>query len=237
MKLVKVLSAATFAGALLLLFAASLSAGEKSAETGFIKDGVYHDARFTFSVKIPTDWREAKLRKEPTSERILMVQRKPRIPLRLQDSPEMAVKPSVMIFADSTTMTTAEFFAFLRADTGKTEFKQRILAKSVFLEPGVPNDIEIMGNLPVKVAGRDAARMELRLEYSVRIEADKHGESSRNSKPVQVNDYRIGYIYLVPFEGWLMYIEEVCENQFLQSLQADFDTVINSLTIEPAAGK
>lgn len=231
MKLVKVLSALAFAGALLLLFAAPLSAGEKSAETGIIKDGVYHDTRFAFSVKIPADWREAKLRKEPTAERILMVQRKPRVPLRLQDSPEAAVKPSVMIFADSTTMTPTEFFAFIRADTGKTELKQKILAKTVFLEPGVPNDIEVLEMATVKILGRDATKMKVRLEYSARV------ESPGMSKPVQVNDFRAGYVFLVPFDGWLMYIEEVCENQFLQSLQPDFDTVINSLAVEPAAGK
>jgi hypothetical protein len=232
MKLVKVLSAPAFAGALLLLFATSLSAGDKSAETGIIKDGIYHDTRFAFSVKIPTDWREAKLRKEPSAERILMVQRKPRVPLRLQDSPEAAVRPSVMIFTDSTTMTPAEFFAFIRADTGKTDFKQRILAKSVFLEQGVPNEIEVMEKMTTKILGRDATRMKVRLEYSARVE-----NPGMSKKPVQVNDYRIGYIFLVPFDGWLMYIEEVCENQFLQSLQPDFDTVINSLAVDSTAGK
>ena len=225
MKLIRVLSAALIVG-VFLFSTVSLSAADKSSEVGYIKDGVYHDARFGFSVKIPVEWREAKLRKEPTPERLLLVQKKPRVPLRLQNSPESALKPSVMIFTDSTTMSPPAFIDFLRADTGKTEFKSRILSKSVFLDQGTSNEVQILKKTTLKILGQEAIKLGVRLEYSVRV------ESPGMSSALQVNDFRAGYIYIVPFSGWIMYIEQVCENQFLESLQPDFDTMINSLTLE-----
>jgi hypothetical protein len=225
MKLIRLLSATSIIGVFLFSMA-SLSAADKSPEVGYIKDGIYHDARFGFSVKIPVEWREAKLRKEPTPERLLLVQKKPRVPLRLQNSPESAVKPSVLIFADSTAMSPQAFFAFLRADTGKTEFKSRILSKSVFLDQGTTSEIQILQKTTAKILGQDAIKLGARLEYTVRV------ESPGTSAMIQVIGFRAGYIYIVPFSGWLMYIELACENEYLESLQPDFNTMINSLTLE-----
>jgi hypothetical protein len=229
MKLIRVLSATLIVGVFLFSMAA-LSGADKPSEVGYIKDGIYHDARFGFSVKIPLEWREAKLRKEPTPERLLLVQKKPKVPLRLQSSPETAVKPTVIIFADSTAMSPQAFLAFLQADTGKTEFKNRILSKSVLLDQGTSSAIQILQKTTVKILGQEAIKLGARLEYSVRVE--KPG----TTELVQVNGFRAGYIYVVPFSGWLMYIEQACENEFLASLQPDFDTMLNSLTLE-SAGK
>jgi hypothetical protein len=225
MKLMRVLSTTLIVVAFLSA-TTSLSAGDKSPEVGYIKDGIYHDARFGYSIKIPVEWREAKLRKELTPERLLLVQKKPKVPLRLQNSPELAARPTVMIFADSTAMSPQEFFAFLRADTGKTEFKNRILSKSVLLDQGTASVIQILQKTTAKILGQEAIKLGARLEYTVRV------ESPTTSAMVQVNGFRVGYIYIVPFSGWLMYIEVACENEYLESLQPDFDAMINSLTLE-----
>jgi hypothetical protein len=74
MKLIRVLSATLIVGVFLFSMVA-LSGADKPSDVGYIKDGIYHDARFGFSVKIPLEWREAKLRKEPTPERLLLVQK------------------------------------------------------------------------------------------------------------------------------------------------------------------
>jgi hypothetical protein len=227
MKLIKVLLATLIVG-VSLFSVASILAADKSSEGGYIKDGIYHDARFGFSVKIPLEWRAAKLRKEPTPERLLLMQKKPLIPIRLQNSPEVAVKPMVIIFADSTAMSPQAFFAFLQADTGKSEFKTRILSKSILLDQGTASEIQILKKATAKILDQEAIKLGARLEYTVRV------ESSTSSAMVKVNGYRAGYIYLVPFSGWLMYIELACENEYLESLQPDFDAMINSLTLEKA---
>jgi len=229
MKPIRVLSGTLIVGVFLFLVV-SLSAADKSAEVGYVKDGIYHDARFGFSIKIPVEWREAKPRKEPTPERLLLMQKKPRVPLQLQNSPEAAVKPTVMIFADSTAMSPQAFFAFLRADTGKTEFKSRILSKSILLDQGTSSDIQIVEKTTAKILGQEAIKLVARLKYVARV------QSPTSSAMVQVSDFRAGDIYIVPFSGWLLYIEQACENEFLESLQPDFDAMINSLTPE-GAGK
>jgi hypothetical protein len=225
MRLVRLLSA-TLIVVVCWISTASLSAADKSTDVSYIKDGIYHDVRFGFAVKIPVDWKEAKLRKEPTSERLLLIQKKPKVPLRLQNSPESAVKPSIMIFADSTSMSPESFLAFLRADTGKTEFKTRILSKSVLLDQGTPSVVQILKKTTVKILGQEAVRLGARLEYSVRV------ESPTTTAMVQVNGFRAGDVYVVPFPGWLMYIEQACEDEYRESLQPDFDTMINSLAFE-----
>jgi hypothetical protein len=225
-------SFALFWGVIALALFSLTASAEKQPETGVIKDGVYHDTRFGFSLKIPAEWREAKLRKEPTAERLTLTQRKHRIPLKLQDSPEQAQKPMVLILADTCSMTPEAFFTFLQRDTVKSEIKSRILSKSVFLEQGSSNRIEVLDRTPATVAGKSALKIRCRIEYAAAVVS-----ASATATPIMVRDFRVGFIYIIPFDGWLMYIEEVAENQFLPSLTPDFDLVVTSLALDSAGVK
>ncbi len=196
----------------------------KKEKAGVIKDGWYADNRFGFSIFIPSDWKDGGAKDEPTSERIMFAWRKPRIPLKLKDNPGEALKPFVRIFADSTTMSAVEFLDSLRVGSVKDPFRDKILSKSIFFERGISNPPEIAPVENVKIGGRDAKRWYIRREYSVQIQKDEV------TPPELVRDYRQGYVYIVPREGWLLYMEMACENQFRDDLEGEFQKVAFSLT-------
>lgn len=231
MKKIKVSATLVYGVTLLALFFLAAAVAEKQPETGVIKEGVYRDSRFGFSVKLPQDWREAKLRKEPTAERLVMTQRKPRVPIRLQDNADQAAKPTAMFFADTCNMTPEIFYEFLQRDTVRSELKDRILTKSVFLEQGSSNHIEILDQTHVTVAGKSALKIRGRLEYAATV------QKNPMDTPTMIRDFRAGFIYIIPFDGWLMYIEEVAESQFLPSLTPDFDMIVKSLTVDSTVAK
>lgn len=196
----------------------------KKEKVGSIANGWYADGRFGFSVAITEDWKDAGLKDEPNPERLSLVWRKPRVPMKLKDQPNEAIKPYVRIYADSTKLTATALFDTLHVGVTKDAFRDKILSKSVFFERGISNDPEIQPVSTIKIGGRTAYRWSVKREYSVQVQKDLR------SSPELVRDYRTGYVYIVPGEGWLMYIEMACENQFRDEMDHAFQEVASSIT-------
>lgn len=196
----------------------------KKEKVGIIKDGWYSDSRFGFSMSIPGEWKDAGLKNEPTSERIMFEWRKPRIPMKLKSNPGEALSPFVRIFADSTTLSAQAFFDSLNTGSTKDEFRDKILSKSVFFQRGFSNPPEISNATPEKIGGQNAMRWQIRREYSVQVQKDE------TTPPQLVRDYRVGYVYIVPFDGWLLYLEMACENQFRDEMEGNFMNIASSIT-------
>lgn len=220
----------------ILLFPGIVEAKKESDKAGYIERDTYFDNRFGFSFRIPSGWRTSKIQKEPTAERILLTQRSYRIPVKLQHDRGAAQRPTVIICADSTRQTPEEFFRELRTAEKPSPFAEKVITRSVFLQRGSQHPLEVMETREENVGGFPAVRYRLWMEYTVPVEDARLGTTGL------IRDRKAGNIYLVPFEGWMLYIEQVAENQFFDSLSDDFNLIINSLTFGdekgfPAAGK
>ncbi len=200
----------------------------KKEKVGIIENGWYSDSRFGFSIAIPAEWKDAGLKNEPTPERIMFEWRKPRIPIKLKSNPGEALRPFVRIFADSTGLSTREFFDSLNVGSTKDAFRDRILSKSIFFQRGMSNPPEIEPPTIEEIGGFDATRWHIRREYSVQVQRDEI------TPPELVRDYRVGYVYIVGFDGWLLYMEMACENQFRDELEDQFKKVASMLTFRAA---
>jgi len=211
----------------ILIFSGILISGAafaKKEKVGTIEKGWYNDSRFGFSMSIPTEWKDAGLKNEPSPERIMFEWRKPRVPIKLKSNPGEALKPYVRIFADSTTMTAQAFFDSLNVGSTKDEFRDKILSKSEFFQRGLSNPPEIAVPTAEKIGGQNATRWQIRREYSVQVQKDD------TTPPQLIRDYRVGYVYIVAFDGWLLYMEMACENQFRDELEDHFKNIASSIT-------
>ncbi|MGB5107609.1 MAG: hypothetical protein WBP29_04935 [Candidatus Zixiibacteriota bacterium] len=201
----------------------------KKEKVGTVENGWYSDSRFGFSLNIAPEWKTAGLKDEPSPERVMFEWRKPRVPLKLKSSPNDALRPFVRIFADSTTLGPVEFLDSLNVGSTKDSFRDKILSKSTFFERGKSNPPEISTALTVMIGGHRAYQWSIRREYSVQIQKDNI------TPPELVRDYRFGYVYIVPADGWLLYLEMACENQFRDDLDLEFQKVASSITFRNAA--
>lgn len=193
----------------------------KKEKVGTLEKGVFTDNRFGFTVAAPSEWRDGGLRDEYSQERITFIYKRVRVPARLREVPEEALRPTIMVFADSTTLPHAAIVDSLRNGITKDPFRDKILNKSVFFQRGAPNPPEVLRSIPTKVGGLDAVVYEVRREYAVQV-------PQQRGAPELVRDFRTGRVYLVPLTGAMIYIEMVCENQFQNELQPEFDAFINS---------
>lgn len=214
----------------ILVLGMGLTAQAKKEKVGVLNKGVFTDNRFGFSITMPKEWRDGGLRDEYSPERISFLYKRTRVPARLRDNPEEALRPIVMVFADSNTLPTAAFVDSLRSGLTKDSFRDKILNKSVFFQRGAPNPAEQLRVQNVKIGGRDAVQYQMRREYAVQVQPEGR------SVPELVREFRSGWVYLIPLEGALVYMELVCERQFENELQPEFEAFINSVTFDQAAG-
>jgi hypothetical protein len=192
--------------------------------TGTVDDNKYVDHRFGFSVQLPESWKVAKPKDEPHPQRLIAEEKHPRVPIKLQENPGAATKPTLIVFADSTDMTPQEFMNFLRADTTESDFKEKLLDRTILLDAFSKYNTDILSTTTVEFLGRQATRMVARLQY------EAVGYMRGRNEEIKVNDFRVGYIYLVPMDGWLMYVEFACENQFAEALEESFGEILDSFT-------
>ena len=201
-------------------------AGKGKEKTGTVEDNLYNDTRFGFTIQLPSDWKIGKLKKELNCQRLVAEKKNPRVPPRLRDDPSWATSPTLMIFADSSDLSPTQFFAFLRSDTTKSEFKKKINSTTVLFDPFSQDEPDILLQMTAKLGGLPALRMKARRQY----EAQGVQLSGRGGITA-VRDFVSGYIYVVKGEGWLAYLELVCENQFLPVLEETFTEITNSFGI------
>ncbi len=201
-------------------------AGKGKEKTGTVEDNLYSDTRFGFTIQLPSDWKIGKRKKELNCQRLVAEKKNPRIPQRLRNDPSWATPPTLMIFADSSDLTPAQFFAFLQSDTTKSEFKKKINGTTVLFDPFSRDEPDIILQVADKLGGLPAWRVKARRQYEVQglQVSGRVGTSA-------VRDFVSGYVYVIQGEGWLAYLELVCENQFLPVLEETFTEITKSFTV------
>lgn len=219
----KVLSILIF-GCFLTILALPVMAGKDRDKTGYEEDNKYTDYRYGFQIQVPSDWKIGKFKKEPHDQRLIAVKKNPRIPPKLRDNRGAATKPTLMIFADSSKMTPSQLFAFIRSDTTESELKKEIVESTDLLDVFSRYQPEVLAQGPATVGGLPALRVKMRRQYAAQ-------GSQMGGGYVTVQDFISGYIYIVQGNGWLLYMELVCENQFLPVLEETFTDIVNSFSM------
>ncbi len=217
--------------AVMFLWICQAAAKDKD-KTGYEKDDVFHDNRYGYSFEVPKDWKVGKTYKDPddkpSPDRVMIYRKKFRIPVKLQEHRELVQRPTVFIAIDSTNLPPAQFFQQVSTAHDLNDFESAIVSKSVLFERGVETPPEVMETLPVTIGGHSATRWEVRLQYAHRLDTSFGTQS--------VRDWKVGYVYLVPLDGVMMYIEQVCENQSFDTLEPEFETMTKTLKFAGESG-
>lgn len=209
----------------LLLLGTGLSLAKDDDKTGYEEDDIFYDNRYDYSFELPEEWEVGKTYDdpddEPSSDRVIVYRKKFRVPVKLQENRGLVQRPTTMILIDSTDLPAPEMFQAIAGAHDLTDFQDAIVSRTVLFQRGTQVRPEIIESLPAEVAGYSAVRWLVRLEYAHQI--------NTQFGPDLVRDYKTGYVYLVPMDGLMMYIEQVCENQSFDTLVEEFDSIINSL--------
>jgi hypothetical protein len=190
-------------------------------KAGEVKDDVYTDGSYKFSLKVPTGWAPS-IREEKSPLRLVLTQKSYPVPEQFQDRRDYAQIPTMSVLVDTTSLTVDQFTDNL-LDT-KSKSKQR----AFFLKnmPLINRNHDILKRSPVTAGDAKAIALEVRQEYS--LEVAQPGSDMADV----VQDYKSGQIYITVKNGLVYVIHGICEYKLNSSYKQFFDGIFASLKFE-----
>ena len=112
-------------GALLLMLAPAVDARRKRDKAGAIKDGVYTDKMYEFTVAMNEGWKVSIMKNEKPF-RLVLVQKNYLIPTDYQEAPDYTKVPRIVVYADTTSMGVFAFVDSLVSESYDSDQKGEI---------------------------------------------------------------------------------------------------------------
>lgn len=190
-------------------------------KAGEIKEDVYTDGLYKFSVKVPAGWAST-VKDEKSPLRMVLTHKSYAVPQQFQGNPDYAQIPTITVLVDTTSLTVDQFIDSLL--DGKFKSKQ----KSFFLKNmqliAKPHDV--LKRSPITVGDAKGIAMEVRQAYTVEV-----AQSGSDMADV-VQDYKSGQIYLTVRNGHVYVIHGICEYKLNLTYKGTFDAFFASLQFE-----
>ena len=193
-------------------------AGKKAGE---IKDGIFTDANYNFSIAGPEGW-GTKISSAKKLLRLAMSQKSYPYPRHFQGGgkEDYAQIPMIHVMADTTSLTVEQFVDSLLDEKFKSKQK-KIFLRSLKL---ITKNYEILKKKEVTVKKAKAIEIEVRQQYSMEISADRDTDRAD-----VVNDYRSGSMFVTVREGNVIIVHLINEWEYHGNYLAVFDNIIGGL--------
>ena len=207
----------------LLILAPAADARRKVTKAGEMKDGVYTDRTYKFSIKVHDNW-QIRINKDEDPERIVLIQKKYGIPADYVDAPDYTEIPKLTLYVDTTSLGPYAFLDSLTHDDFKSDQKDDIKSEFDFLQL---QEIIPMGRSPWKVDD------EAGLVWTGQSKYVKEVQTSAGS----IGGKRVygsygGTIAAVKHGKHIFLFHMMCEWPYFETVMGEVNQMLGSFTFE-----
>lgn len=216
-------------GVLVALLIPSIMARKPKVRAGKVKESVFTDARYGFSMNILNNWKY-NIKLDKYNFRLVLVQKNYEIPAHYMEAPDYTQVPRITLWVDTTSMSAFQFLDSLLSRTHKSKQKKELMREFDIL-----NDrINEKGNVREKLITRKKKTITIDKEKAMmwtgRMQYRKdvaRSASSLGGKRV-VGAYG-GGIVAVKHGGKIYLIHLICEYDYFSSNFAQAMEMIRSI--------
>jgi hypothetical protein len=204
----------------LLLFSIPELSWAKKEKTGEVKDNTFTDKKFSYQLTFLPNWK-VKNEKEPSILRASLTKKNYQVDQRSKVSRSEFNIPTLMIMADTTSLSLEKFKEALFAeDTKKPENKDDYVIKLEFLTGS-----EVMKESEILVDSVPAKILTLRKPFE-RVVKDPTQTHSPLGDLRIINDFLLGYLLFLKLERNIYVIHFSCERQFFPVNHEEFTKIM-----------
>jgi hypothetical protein len=193
----------------------------KKEKTGEIKKDVYTDDKFDFQITVLPNWK-VKVQKEPSCLRVLMTQKNYKVSKTPGASQYTTAIPTILVLADTTSLSLAEVETCLFQKCEKLEDKNDCIIKLDL----IPNS-EYLGIGDVMIDSLPARMYTLEQKYKKTVE-DLRERTSPMGNTVIIEDFLAGHVILFKKENNIYMVQFSCEREFFAPTNEEFQKIIKS---------
>ncbi len=201
-------------------------ARKKKNKAGEIKDEIYTDFKYDFTLKAPEDWKSS-IKKSDSEVRLVLSKKVYEIPIDYQSQPTYTKIPKITVFVDTTSMPLEWFVDSLLSDKYKSDQKKMIMEECEVLSISEIYVEEFRKIKHSKMSTGDINGIILTGERRYRINI-----------PNPVTNFYGGAIFLTKKDDNIFIFHFICEKFYFEDLYQDFMGIMNTMQfIEPEADK
>lgn len=210
----------------LAVFGASTAqAGRVSQRSGELKDNVYTDNSYDFSITLLSNWK-GRTGKEKDKVRLTATQVNYDIPAEYAEAPDYTQVPRIVIYADTSTMSAAQFLDSIVLPGFKSKQKNEMLKEFEFL---LERDIVPRGRRPIDVGGVSGMRWDAQAKYIKDVQLSASATSG-----TRVNGSYGGSLISVKKGSTIFVIYLTCEWDYFEAIQNELFKMLAGFSWEPA---
>jgi hypothetical protein len=205
---------------LFLVFAMAFSiadARKKKSKAGEIKDGVYTDNKYGFSLDIPDTW-DASVKKDDSKVRLILVKKQFDIPNEYRHAPTYTQAPRVTVYVDTTSMPEQMFLDSLLSDQYKSDQKNEMLQDFKLLFGDVTN----IRRTKMKIGDIEGALMTGERRYSINVQR----QGIDGDRADLVTNYYAGSLFVVKKGDDVIIFHFICEKNYFAAEYMDFEKLL-----------
>lgn len=209
-----------------LLFVVNIAEArpKRAPKAGEIKDGVYTDNSYGFSITVPEEW-DSSIKKDDSNIRLVMVKKEYEIPMQFQHAPNYTTIPKIMIIADTSSLDVRVFVDSILSDEFKTDQKKDIMAETKILF----GDFVQRQRTMMEIGGQEGVYLSGNQQYTIQVAR----QGSQSDKGDVVTDYYGGAVYFArdPETNHLFVINFICEDRYYSFLERQFQDIIKTFSL------
>lgn len=212
-----------------LLMATSVSARRPKDKAGSVKDGVFVDKKYGFSLEMSEDWKY-KTGKNKSNFRLTLTQINYEVPPNYMDAESYTKIPRTVVYADTTGMGVTAFIDSLLSDSYKSKQK-----KEIFKEFEIINDQSAGGGMTrEKLVPRQRKAIDLAGERGLFWTGKVKYRNEIATSASSMGGRRVyggygGCIIGVKKGDLIVLMHTICEENYFESVVAEAMRLANTL--------
>ena len=196
----------------------------KKKKTGEVKKNVYTDSKFGFQITALRNWK-VKTQKEPSLLRVFMTQKNYKVSRTRGASQQTTAIPTILILADTTSLSLAEVESCLFYKGKKLKNKDDYMMKLDL----IPNS-EYLGMGDVMIDSLPARMYTLQQKYKKTVDDPRQRRSPMGSTVI-IEDFLAGHVILFKKENRIYVVQFSCEREFFAPTNEEFQKIIKSMRL------
>jgi hypothetical protein len=203
---------------LMVVLAVSIAdARKKKSKAGKIKDDVYTDNKYGFSLVIPDKW-DASIKKDDSKVRLVLIKKQYDIPNEYRHAPTYTEIPKVTVYVDTTSMPAGIFLDSLLSDKYKSDQKNDMLQEFKLLF----GDVMAVRRSKMQIGDIEGVIMTGERRYSINVQR----QGIDGDRADLVTNYYGGSLFLVKKGDYIIIFHFICEKVYFAAEDMDFTKLL-----------
>ena len=198
----------------------SVAGARKKDKAGAVKDRVYTDSKYNFTLEIPEVWKY-NIKKSKDNIRLILTKKQYEIPTQFDRAPSYTTVPKVTVLIDTTSRSLDIFVDSMLADKFNSKQKKSILSEF----PILFGDYRLKKRSKMSVEGTEGVMITAQMRYTIQVQRP----GSESDKADVVSDFYGGSVFFVKHGSDVLMFHFICEWRYFEIYLQEFVSLVEGL--------